>query len=57
MNITELITKLEEIKNQHGEIKVALQYQDGGGCYNGHTDGIEDFDIEKENNETFLVLA
>lgn len=56
MNITELIAKLEEIKSQYGEIKVALQYQDGGGCYNGHTDGIEDFYIEKENNETFLIL-
>ena len=35
MNITDLIKKLQEIKEKHGDIKVAVQYRDSGGYYGG----------------------
>lgn len=35
MNITDLIEKLQEIKEKHGDIKVAVQYRDEGGDYYG----------------------
>ncbi len=35
MKISELIERLEEIKKEHGDINVAIQYRDSGGDYWG----------------------
>ena len=57
MNISELIKRLEEIRREQGEVTVHLQYQDDGGCYQGHTNGIEFFNIDKDcEDKTILVL-
>lgn len=41
MNITDLIKKLQEIKEKHGDIKVAVQYRDSGGYYGGADEELE----------------
>ena len=38
MTIEELIAKLEEIKKEHGNIEVKVQYRDDGGAYCGYDD-------------------
>ena len=36
MTIDELIAELEEIKKEHGNIEVKIQYRDDGGPADGH---------------------
>ena len=38
MTIEELITELEEIKKEYGNIEVKIQYRDDGGYYYGYDD-------------------
>ena len=38
MTIEELIAELEEIKKEHGNIEVKIQYRDDGGFYCGYDD-------------------
>ena len=40
MTIEELIAKLEEIKKEHGNIEVKVQYRDDGGAYCGYDDQV-----------------
>ena len=40
MTIEELITELEEIKEEHGNIEVKVQYRDDGGYYWGYDDDV-----------------
>lgn len=55
--IDEMIALLERIKSKHGNIAVTLQYQDDGGAYDGHTNGIYALYVESEDNgEPVVVL-
>lgn len=40
MTIEELIAELEEIKKEHGNIEVKIQYRDDGGVYCGYDDDV-----------------
>ena len=40
MTIEELIVELEEIKKEHGNIEVKIQYRDDGGVYCGYDDDV-----------------
>ena len=40
MTIEELITELEEIKKEHGNIEVKIQYRDDGDYYCGYDDEV-----------------
>lgn len=40
MTIEELIAELEEIKKEHGNIEVKIQYRDDCGVYCGYDDQI-----------------
>ena len=40
MTIEELIAKLEEIKKEHGNIEVKVQYRDDGDAYYGYDDQV-----------------
>ena len=40
MTIEELITELEEIKKEHGNIEVKIQYRDDGDFYCGYDDDV-----------------
>ena len=40
MRIEELITKLEEIKKEHGNIEVKIQYRDDCGFCCGYDDDV-----------------
>ena len=55
MTIEELITELEEIKEEHGNIEVKIQYRDDGGYYCGYDDDLEPA-VENDNNSEFVVL-
>ena len=57
MTIEELITKLEEIKKEHGNIEVKVQYRDDGGVYCGYDDQVLLY-VEKENDdeEEYVLL-
>ena len=53
MTIEELITELEEIKKEHGNIEVKVQYRDDGGAYCGYDDQVllsvkKEYDDEEE---------
>ena len=53
MTIEELIAELEEIKKEHGNIEVKVQYRDDGGFYCGSDEEIvlsveKDYDDEDE---------
>ena len=50
MTIEELIAKLEEIKKEHGNIEVKVQYRDDGGAYCGYDDQVL-LHVEKEHND------
>ena len=50
MTIEELIAKLEEIKRDHGNIEVKVQYRDDGGVYYGYDDQVL-LSVEKENDD------
>lgn len=54
--IDEVIKTLTQIKEKHGNINVALQYQDDGGAYHGHTTGIYAFYVENEGDEKPIVV-
>lgn len=41
MTIEELIAELEEIKKDHGNIEVKVQYRDVDGYYYGYDDDLE----------------
>ena len=62
MTIEELIAKLEEIKKEHGNIEVKVQYRDDGGVYCGYDDQVllsvekQDDDEEKHGDEEEYVL-
>ena len=47
MTIEELIAKLEEIKKEHGNIEVRIQYRDDCGTYCGYDNQILLY-VEKE---------
>ena len=56
MTIEELITELEEIKKEHGNIEVKIQYRDDGDFYCGYDDEVL-LSVEGENgNEEEHVL-
>ena len=57
MTIEELIAKLEEIKKEHGNIEVKVQYRDDGGAYCGSDEEIL-LSVEKENDdeEEYVLL-
>lgn len=55
MNIEELIKVLEQIKEDHGNIEVRVQYRDEGGDYCGTDDEIK-LEIDTEGGEEVLVL-
>lgn len=40
MTIEELIAELEEIKEEHGNIEVKIQYRDDGGVCCGYDDDV-----------------
>ena len=50
MTIEELITKLEEIKKEHGNIEVKVQYRDDGGVYCGYDDQVL-LSVEKQDDD------
>lgn len=50
MTIDELITELEEIKKEHGNIEVRVQYRDDGGYYCGSDEDLE-LSVEKEDDD------
>ena len=57
MTIEELIAKLEEIKKEHGNIEVKVQYRDDGGFYYGFDEQIV-LSVEKEygDEEEYVLL-
>lgn len=55
MNIEELIAELEEIKKEHGNIEVKIQYRDDGGFYYG-TDTQFILSVEKDDDEEYVLL-
>ena len=50
MTIEELIAELEEIKKEHGNIEVKVQYRDDGGYYCGYDDDVLLY-VEGENGD------
>ena len=50
MTIEELIAELEEIKKEHGNIEVKIQYRDDGGYYCGYDDDVLLY-VEGENGD------
>ena len=50
MTIEELIAELEEIKEEHGNIEVKIQYRDDGGYYCGYDDEVL-LCVEGENGD------
>ena len=50
MTIDELIAELEEIKKEHGNIEVKIQYRDDGGYYCGYDDDVL-LSVEKEYDD------
>ena len=50
MRIEELIAKLEEIKKEHGNIEVKVQYRDDGGAYCGYDDQVLLY-VEKQDDD------
>ena len=54
--IDEMIKTLTQIKEKYGNINVTLQYQDDGGSYPGHTNGIYAVYVENEGNEKPIVV-
>lgn len=59
MYIDELIKKLQEVKKEHGNIEVAVQYRDDGGYYSGHDYeldlSIDEHTYKDENGEDEVV--
>ena len=57
MTIEELIAELEQIKKEHGNIEVKIQYRDDGGFYSGSDDQIL-LSVEKEygDEEEYVLL-
>ena len=57
MTIEELIAELEEIKKEHGNIEVKIQYRDDGGFYYGSDEQIV-LSVEKEygDEEEYVLL-
>ena len=55
MTIEELITELEEIKKEHGNIEVKVQYRDDGGFYCG-SDYQLVLSVEKDYDDEEYVL-
>ena len=51
MTIEELITKLEEIKKEHGNIEVKVQYRDDGGAYCGYDDQVLLYVEKQDDND------
>ena len=61
MTIEELITELEKIKEEHGNIEVKVQYRDDGGFYCGSDEEIllsveKDHDDEEYDEEEYVLL-
>ena len=50
MTIEELIAKLEEIKKEHGNIEVKVQYRDDGGFYCGSDEEMR-LSVEKQDDD------
>ena len=50
MTIEELIAKLEEIKKEHGNIEVKVQYRNDGGAYYGYDDQVL-LSVEKQDDD------
>ena len=57
MTIEELIAELEQIKKEHGNIEVKVQYRDDGDFYSGSDDQIL-LSVEKEygDEEEYVLL-
>ena len=59
MTIEELIAELEEIKKEHGNIEVKVQYRDDGGVYCGYDDQVL-LSVEKQDDnddeEEYVLL-
>ena len=57
MTIEELITELEEIKEEHGNIEVKIQFRDDGGYYCGYDDDVLLYvEGEKGDEEEHVLL-
>ena len=57
MTIEELITELEEIKKEHGNIEVRVQYRDDGGYYCGSDEDLElSVETEDGDEEEYVLL-
>ena len=59
MTIEELIAKLEEIKKEHGNIEVKVQYRDDGGFYCGSDEEIllsVEKDYDDNDDEEYVLL-
>ena len=56
MRIEELIAKLEEIKKEHWNIEVKVQYRDDGGAYCGYDDQILLSAEKQDDDEEEYVL-
>lgn len=55
--IDDVINALTQIKNKHGNIKVALQYQDELQAFDGHTPSVYAYYVDDEGDgEPILVL-
>lgn len=54
--IDEMIKALTQIKEKHGNINVVLQYQDDGGSYSGHTNGIYAVYVDDEGDGKPIVV-
>lgn len=54
--IDDVIKTLTQIKEKHGNINVALQYQDVDGACNGHTSGIYAFYVDDEGDGKPIVV-
>lgn len=57
MTISELICNLQCIKCINGDLEICLQYQDGGGFYDGSTDGSIDVRVEEKLGRDVIVLS
>jgi len=59
MKVSDMIKALQEIKSEHGDIDVVVQYRDDGGCYTGcdaelfmHVEEKVAYDAWEEDKET-----
>lgn len=62
MNIQKMIDELQKIQKEYGDIEVRVQYQDGGGYYEGSSPALvmvttdDDSRKEAEVNENVALI-